>query len=74
MIMEQKTEIPGLYRDDSGALINKDNKSLLMYKKRKEEVNRIGKLEKDIESLNSDIKIIKEMLKEMQHNKGYKCQ
>jgi hypothetical protein len=71
--MEHKTEIPGIFRDESGALINKDNKSLLMYKKRKEESRRILKIERDLEILSSDIKIIKEMIKEIQHSKGHKC-
>jgi hypothetical protein len=67
--MQHKTEIPGIFRDESGALINKDNKSLLMYKKKKEDLKRLSKIENDLEILSSDIKVIKEMIKEIQQNK-----
>jgi hypothetical protein len=50
--MEEKTNIPGLYKDRiSGAIINKDDSSLIAYKKRKEMFRKIDSLESRIKHL-----------------------
>jgi hydroxymethylpyrimidine pyrophosphatase-like HAD family hydrolase len=67
--MEQKTEINGIFRSDTGALINKDNKSLLHYKMKKEEVKKITKLENDFQKLSFEVEKIKKMLENFQENK-----
>jgi hypothetical protein len=55
---ENRTEIPGLYKDEqSGALINKDNASLLAYKKRKEMDRRIQSIEKRLEHVEKLLKV-----------------
>lgn len=52
MNLQIKTEIPGLYKDETtGSLLNKDNASLTAYKKRKEMDRRIQMIEKRLESL-----------------------
>jgi hypothetical protein len=50
--MEKKTEIPGLYKDESsGALINKNNEALHQYKKHKERDRKMKELEARIKRL-----------------------
>lgn len=67
--MENKTEIPGVYKVSEGILINKDNESLMKYKKRKELFNKknkkIDSLENKINSLTADMEEIKTLLKKL---------
>lgn len=50
--MEIRTEIPGLYKDETtGAIINKNNDGLSQYKRRKLQDRKIIELEKRIETL-----------------------
>ena len=66
----EQTEKSGLYRDKkTGAIINRDNRALQAYKKRKENANRvrehdekIKKMEQSLSSLESNISEIKELL------------
>jgi len=58
----KSTDIPGLYRDESGAIINKDNAALALYKKKKDQNRRFNSLEKKVNELASDINDIKEYL------------
>lgn len=63
----QKTEIPGIYKESEGILINKDNEALLKYKKKRDlfwqKDERINSMENKINNLSNDIEEIKEMLK-----------
>jgi len=65
----EKTEIPGIYKESEGILINVDNEALAKYKKkrmlRKNQVNRINTLEYKVSELSEDIKEIKSLLKEL---------
>jgi hypothetical protein len=64
--MDEKTSVPGLYRSEkTGALINKDNKSLEAYKKRKRAAillpnldTRVTALESLVQSLLDRIEIL----------------
>ena len=60
---EQKTEVPGLYKVSEGILINKDKEALKAYKLQKHRMRSVDNLEKEIESVKSDLKEIKELLK-----------
>jgi hypothetical protein len=61
--MEQKTEVPGIYKVGEGVLINKDNEALRAYKMKKEKDRKVLKLEEDICLLKNDISEIKNLLK-----------
>ncbi|MFZ4599035.1 MAG: hypothetical protein ACOYNN_10350 [Terrimicrobiaceae bacterium] len=63
--MEIKTDIPGIYRGDSGALINKDNSGLSLYKNKKEQFRRMTMMEKKIELLFNEMSEIKNILKNL---------
>lgn len=47
----QQTDVSGIFRDDNGALINKDKDGLQSYKLKKQQSRRIDILEKRIEDL-----------------------
>jgi uncharacterized protein YceH (UPF0502 family) len=50
--MDEKTSVPGLYRaENTGALINKDNKSLEAYRKRRKAAQLLPTLEARVEAL-----------------------
>lgn len=68
--MELPTETPGIFRDSNGALINKDNASLVSYKKKKENNKKINKLEYDMANIQNDISQIKNMLLKLTENIG----
>ena len=58
-----KTEVPGFYKSHDGVLINKDNDSLLAYKKRKIKEHRIDNIIEEMDSIKSDLSEIKELLR-----------
>lgn len=60
--MDEKTDIPGLYKTPEGGVINKDNEALKAYKMKKAESQRLAKTEEDLLSLKKDISDIKELL------------
>lgn len=60
--MEQKTDIPGLYKAGEGVLINKDNTALQAYKRRKERERTIDQFGEEIGALRKDIDEIKALL------------
>lgn len=60
--MEKPTTVTGLFRDDNGALINKNNDALLSYKAKKEQSRKLKDLEEKYKVLSNDITSIKEML------------
>ncbi len=50
--MDEKTAVPGLYRSEkTGALINKDNKALEAYKKRRKAAKLLPTLETRMQAL-----------------------
>ena len=61
--MEQKTEIPGIYKVREGILINKDNDALTAYKKQKQKSMAVDYMQNDIAELKNDIQEIKDLLK-----------
>lgn len=63
--MELKTDIPGLYRDSSGGLINKDNSALIHYKNKKDQFRRMSAIEKKIDLIFEELEKIKIVLKKL---------
>lgn len=61
--MEQKTDVPGLYKVSEGIIINKDNTALQIYKNKKAKERRIDEIQNDVLSLKDDIAEIKQLLK-----------
>lgn len=61
--MSVKTDVPGIYKNGDGVLINKDNSSLNAYKLQKIHQHRNRKLEEEVKTMKSDIAEIKELLK-----------
>lgn len=64
--MSSKTEVPGIYKESEGILVNKDNDALIKYRKKREQIwqkdVRINTMESKIDSLSKDMEQIKEML------------
>lgn len=58
-----KTDVPGIYKDGEGVLINKDNEALRAYRFQKNQRHRQVELEEEVKSIKSDIEEIKELLK-----------
>lgn len=50
-MMAQKTEIPGIYKDGEGVLINKDNDALKAYKARKSRDRKLDDLELEMKEI-----------------------
>jgi hypothetical protein len=63
--MDQKTNVPGIYKTDTGALINKDNEALKAYKARKAKEKKFNVLEEEITTLKQDMKEIKQLLMDL---------
>ena len=63
--MEQKTEIPGMYKVGEGIIINKDNESLAAYKKQRQKNVNIEKMFGEVETMKNDINEIKQLLKQL---------
>lgn len=61
--MEQKTDVPGLYKVSEGVIINKDNTALQIYKNKKQRERRIDEIQNDVASLKDDIQEIKQLLR-----------
>jgi hypothetical protein len=61
--MEQKTEVPGVYKVSDGVLINKDNTALQAYKAQKRRLKKIDNIEEEISSLRKDMDEIKTLLR-----------
>jgi hypothetical protein len=59
----QKTEVPGIYKDGKGVLINKDKDALAAYKLRKEKDRKLMLIEDELRFLRNDIEDIKNLLK-----------
>lgn len=61
--MSVKTDVPGIYKDGEGVLINKDNEALRAYRFQKNQRHKQVELEEEVKSIKSDIEEIKELLK-----------
>ena len=60
---ETKTDVEGYYKTPTGAVICKDNESLIAYKKRKAKDAQLNSMKEDISQLKNDMAEIKELLK-----------
>lgn len=64
-----KTEVPGIYKDSKGVLINKDNDALSKYKMKRNMIrqkdNRINTMESEIRKLSENMEQIKSLLKKL---------
>jgi hypothetical protein len=59
---DTKTDANGYFKAPSGAVISKDNESLLAYKKQKSEKLRLNRLEEEVTAMKNDIAEIKALL------------
>jgi hypothetical protein len=57
--MELKTEISGIYKDDTGALLNRNNNGLTAYKKQKALHSTVATTMREISIIKSEIKVLK---------------
>lgn len=64
-----KTEVPGIYKESEGILINKDNEALSKYKMKRDMLRqkdaRINKMEDEISSLTESMQEIKSLLRKL---------
>jgi len=61
--MSIKTDVPGVYKDGEGVLINKDNEALRAYRHQKMQRNKYVEIEEEVKVIKSDLHEIKELLK-----------
>ena len=61
--MSQKTQIPGIFKESEGVLINKDNDALMAYKIQMQKAREAEILREDVSELKKDIEEIKNLLK-----------
>ena len=61
--MSIKTDVPGVYKDGEGVLINKDNEALRAYRHQKMQRNKYSEIEEEVKVIKSDLHEIKELLK-----------
>lgn len=61
--MEQKTEIPGIYKVEEGILVNKDNLALQAYKNRKNRERKLVQIESDLIGIKEDVKELKDLMR-----------
>lgn len=59
----EKTEVPGVYKERDGILINKDNQALAAYKKRMRKEKAIDDMQIEMIELKNDIQEIKDLIK-----------
>lgn len=65
-MVEIKTEVEGIYRDtNNGALLNKDNGSLVAYKKLKQKNTEIEQMKSKVSNLDQEIKDVKNLLNQI---------
>lgn len=64
-----KTEVPGIYKESEGVLVNRDNDALMKYKKKREllrqKENRINNLEEHVMNLSNSMEEIKSLLRKL---------
>jgi hypothetical protein len=61
--MTIKTDVPGIYKEGDGVLINKDNSALRAYKLQKRQLHKNIELEEEVKTMKNDLAEIKELLK-----------
>ncbi len=65
----RKTEVPGIYKESQGILINRDSDSLRKYRERREmrkkKEEQINTLTESVERLTKDMEEIKSILKSL---------
>ena len=65
----QKTEVPGIYKESEGILVNRDNDALMKYKKKREllrqKENRINNIEQQVMNLSDSMEEIKSLLRKL---------
>ena len=61
--MSERTEIPGIYKERDGILINKDNDALHAYKLQMQKARENESLRQDVTDLKKDMEEIKNLLK-----------
>ena len=61
--MSQQTEIPGVYKEREGVLINKDNDALSAYKIQLQKAKETEILRQDVSDLKKDMEEIKNLLR-----------
>jgi hypothetical protein len=66
--MELKTDLPGIYRQESGALINKNNSALMDYKRKRQESNKLNNIEIKLNSLTEEVNKLKKIIENMSIN------
>lgn len=66
--MELKTELKDVYRQESGALINKNNSALIEYKRKKQEMHKIKTLENNILLLTQEVDNLKKIVEKISIN------
>lgn len=70
--MDKETTVQGLFRTDSGALINKNNDALQSYKKKKEQSKKMQELEQKVDIISDDINDLKKMILQLlEKNKAH---
>jgi hypothetical protein len=66
--MDARTEVPGIFRnEDTGALINKDNKSLEAYRKRRQTAKNLLVMEKRIAILEKMVSDLETRLRALEN-------
>jgi hypothetical protein len=63
-----KTDIPGIYKEEDGILVNKDNAALNRYREKKAKLKKLNSVETRLESMENDITMIKEILLKLVSN------
>jgi hypothetical protein len=66
--MDLKTDLPGVYRHESGALINKNNSALMDYKRKRQDTNKLNSIELRINSLTEEVNRLKKIIENMSNN------
>lgn len=58
-----KTDVPGIYKERDGVLINKDDEGLRAYKQKKLQSKKMREFEENLVDLKNDMAEIKALLK-----------
>lgn len=61
--MSVKTDVPGIFKDGEGVLINKDNEALRAYRFQKQQRKKTNTIEEEVKTIRRDLDEIKELLK-----------
>ena len=61
--MSTKTDVPGIYKDGEGVLINKDNEALRAYRFQKQQRQKYNNIEEEVKTIKNELTEIKELLR-----------